>query len=89
VVAEIVYPWVLLLALLILMFLTGLVTLLLLVIGNGSGLSSPWTFGQLLPMFLIVLPFYQLVETYVGTCQLPPELTGETRLIISNRGEES
>jgi hypothetical protein len=33
---------------------------------QASGLQSSWGFGQLLPTFLVLLPFYQLAETYVG-----------------------
>lgn len=66
IVVELAYPWILLMPLLILMFVLCLVILSLL-LGGDTGIGSQWGFGQFLTMFLIFLPFYQLVERYVGT----------------------
>ena len=67
-VAEIVFPWVILLPVLLLVFLLGLV-LLGLRANYSAWIGSAWGFGQLLPMFLIILPFYQLAETFCGKYQ--------------------
>jgi len=52
------------LPLLIFLFILGLAVLAWDM--QESGLQSSWGFGQLLPTFLVLLPFYQLAETYVG-----------------------
>ncbi|KAF8847941.1 hypothetical protein BDZ45DRAFT_733250 [Acephala macrosclerotiorum] len=56
-------PWKIRYPLLIFLFILGLA--LLAWDMQASGLQSSWGFGQLLPTFLVLLPFYQLAETYV------------------------
>lgn len=57
--------------LLLVLFVLGLAILALdIVLVSAYPSSFEWGFGQLLPTFLILLPFYTLTEEYVGTCDI-------------------
>lgn len=64
--AEILFPWFINLPLLCLLFAIGLGNIAwdLQMTWDIAG----WGFGQVLPMLLILLPIYSLLETYSGTC---------------------
>lgn len=68
VLAELLFPWHLLSFTLWLLFILSLTTLIIDMSSSGS--AATWGFGQLLPTFLILLPFFTLIETYGGTKSL-------------------
>lgn len=64
VIAEIFFPWSIIPATLLLLFI-GLLFLLIGVEGQYSS-STEWNFGQLLPVAMVALPFWALVQGYAG-----------------------
>lgn len=71
-VAEIVSPWTLNPLALLALFITLLISLCVLA-GLFKG-TTEWTFGQVLPIAVVGLPFWQLAQAYSGTCPHPPLL---------------
>lgn len=63
-VAELLFPYQIRFPLLVFLFTLGLGVMVWDI--EISELESAWGFGQFLPALLVVLPFYQLVQTYVG-----------------------
>jgi hypothetical protein len=62
---EVVFPWYTTTLILVGLFALALVYLVVDV--QDSGIANEWGFGQLLPIFMILLPMFTIFETYVGT----------------------
>jgi hypothetical protein len=67
---EAVFPWYTTIYMLVGLFMLDLVFLVLDV--QDSGIAYEWGFGQLLPIFLILLPIFTIFETFTGTCGSTP-----------------
>jgi len=62
---EVVFPWYTTILILVGLFALALVYLVVDV--QDGGIANEWGFGQLLPIFMILLPMFTIFETYVGT----------------------
>jgi hypothetical protein len=62
---EVVFPWYSTILILVGLFALALVYLVVDV--QDGGIANEWGFGQLLPIFMILLPMFAIFETYVGT----------------------
>jgi hypothetical protein len=64
VVAEIIFPFRSGSILLSILLIIGVINVILDMVGNGLG--KTWGFGQLLPTFMLLLPFFSLAQAYAS-----------------------
>jgi len=79
VLAEIIIPIRIAYILLFVLLFTGMINVILDMITNG--LQTSWGFGQLLPAFMLLLPFFSLAQTYYKKSKLPQEEHGPVTML--------